>query len=51
MKSQKKPYEPHRIRKVKLVAGEVAVAHCKSVQVAPDVCRRGIGLFAKTIGS
>jgi hypothetical protein len=47
----KEPYEPPRIRKVKLVAGELAVAHCKSVQVAPNVCKKGIGLFAKTIGS
>ena len=50
-KAEKEPYEPPRIRKVKLVAGEVAVVHCKSVQLAPNVCRRGTVVTNKTIGS
>jgi hypothetical protein len=50
-KTGKEPYEPPRIRKVKLVAGEVAVAHCKSIQIAPNVCRRGAIVTNKTIGS
>jgi hypothetical protein len=50
-KTGKEPYEPPRIRKVKLVAGEVAVAHCKSIQIAPNVCRRGAVVTNKTIGS
>ena len=47
----KEPYEPPRIRKVKLVAGEVAVAACKSVRIALNVCRRGAVVTNKTIGS
>lgn len=47
----KEPYEPPRIRKVKLAAGELAVAHCKSTQIAPNVCKKGISIFAKSIGS
>jgi Zn finger protein HypA/HybF involved in hydrogenase expression len=50
-KAEKEPYEPPRIRKVKLVAGEVAVVHCKSVQLATNVCRRGAVVTNKTIGS
>jgi Zn finger protein HypA/HybF involved in hydrogenase expression len=50
-KTGKEPYEPPRIRKVKLVAGEVAVAHCKSIQIALNVCRRGSIVTNKTIGS
>ena len=44
-------YEPPLIRKVKLVAGEIAVAGCKSTQVLPNTCRRGTQLFIRTIGS
>jgi len=47
----KQAYEPPRIRKVKLVAGEVAVAACKSVRIALNVCRRGAVITNKTIGS
>ena len=47
----REPYEPPRIRKVKLVAGEVAVAACKSVRIALNVCRRGAVVTNKTIGS
>ena len=48
---KKKPYEPPKIRKIKLAGDELAVAHCNSVQVAPNVCKQGGVLFAKTIGS
>jgi hypothetical protein len=51
MKPSKKTYEPPRIVRIKLASGELAVAHCKSAQVAPDVCKKGVGLFNKTIGS
>jgi hypothetical protein len=47
----RKPYEPPVVRKVKLVPGEVAVAGCKSVRVATDLCRRGTQLFVKTLAS
>jgi hypothetical protein len=51
MKPSKKPYEPPRIRRIKLAGDELAVAHCKSIQVAPLVCKKGAVLFNKTIGS
>jgi hypothetical protein len=56
MKDPRRPaareaYEPPLIRKVKLVSGEIAVAGCKSTQVAPNLCRRGTQLFIRTIGS
>jgi hypothetical protein len=56
MKDPRRPaareaYEPPLIRKVKLVPGEIAVAGCKSSQVAPNTCRRGTQLFIRTIGS
>jgi len=47
----RQPYEPPAVRKVKLVAGEIAVAGCKSVQVAPSFCRKGTQIFMRTIGS
>jgi hypothetical protein len=47
----RKAYEPPLVRKVKLVAGEIAVAGCKSVQVAPNFCRRGSQIFNRVIGS
>jgi hypothetical protein len=50
-KPAREPYEPPRIRRVKLVAGEVAVASCKSVRIANNVCRRGAVVTNKTIGS
>jgi hypothetical protein len=55
MKESRRPakpaYEPPAVRKVKLVAGEIAVAGCKSVQVAPNFCRKGVQIFMRTIGS
>jgi hypothetical protein len=56
MKEPRRPatreaYEPPLIRKVKLVPGEIAVAGCKSTQIAPNLCRRGTQLFIKAIGS
>ena len=47
----KKPYEAPKIRKIKLAGDELAVAHCKSTQVAPLVCKKGNVLFNKVIGS
>lgn len=47
----RQPYEPPVVRKVKLVAGEVAVAGCKSVRITANLCRRGTQLFVRTIGS
>jgi hypothetical protein len=35
------PYEPPRVRKVKLVPDELAVAGCKSNMITPTLCRRG----------
>jgi hypothetical protein len=37
----KEPYEPPRIRKIKLVPDELAVTGCKSVIVGTNVCRIG----------
>jgi hypothetical protein len=39
------------VRKVKLVAEELAVAGCKSVMVTTNICRRGVQLFNRTQGS
>ncbi len=47
----RRPYEPPLVRKVKLVAGEVAVAGCKSTMVFTNVCRRGATLISRTVGS
>jgi len=47
----KKPYEPPRVRKIKLVPGEMAVSNCKSTQVAPNVCKKGVTITVKAIGS
>jgi hypothetical protein len=47
-------YEPPRISRVRLVADEVAVGHCKSVRVGPPaslMCNNGGVITAKTIGS
>ena len=44
-------YEPPLVRKVKLVAGEIAVAGCKSTMVGPSTCKRGTQFFSKAIGS
>lgn len=37
------PYEAPRVRKVKLVPDELAVAGCKSTMITPTLCRRGPG--------
>jgi hypothetical protein len=56
MKDPRRPtreaYEPPLIRKVKVVAGEIAVAGCKSTPtVVANTCRRGTQIFVRTIGS
>lgn len=45
------PYEPPRIRKVKLAADELAVAGCKSQMVGTEVCLRGGVLVNRFRGS
>ena len=47
----KLPYEPPRIRKVKLAADELAVAGCKSQMVGTEVCLRGGVLVNRFKGS
>ena len=49
----KEPYEPPRVRKIKLVPDELAVTGCKSTPVGGNqlVCRRGAVLVNRTIGS
>ena len=47
----REPYEPPGIRKVKLVADEVAVTGCKSNMVTPSVCRNGAQLVNFSRGS
>jgi hypothetical protein len=49
--SPKLPYEPPRIRKVKLAADELAVAGCKSQMVGTEVCLRGGVLVNRFRGS
>ena len=49
--STRQPYEPPRVRKVKLVPDEVAVAGCKSQMVGTQVCRRGGVLINRFRGS
>ncbi len=51
--AKKEPYEAPRLRRVELVAEEMAVTGCKSTPVGgnPNVCRRGAVLVNRTIGS
>lgn len=45
-------YEPPAFRRIRLVPEEVAAGNCKSVQVAPNVCRQAGGILKNfTIGS
>ncbi len=45
------PYEPPRIRKIKIVPEELAAAACKKIKVSGNVCRIGSKLVNKQIGS
>jgi hypothetical protein len=48
----REPYEPPVVRRIRLVPEEVAAGNCKSVQVAPNVCRQAGGILKNfTIGS
>jgi hypothetical protein len=49
----REPYEPPRVRKVKLAGDELAVAGCKSTPVGGSriVCRRGSVVINRNIGS
>jgi hypothetical protein len=49
--ASKLPYEPPRIRKVKLAPDELAVAGCKSQMVGTEVCLRGGVLVNRFRGS
>jgi hypothetical protein len=46
-------YETPRVRRIRLVADELAVAGCKSTPVSGSriVCRRGRVIVNRTIGS
>jgi hypothetical protein len=48
---KRQTYEPPRVRKVKLVPDEVAVAGCKSQMVGTEVCLRGGVLVNRFKGS
>jgi hypothetical protein len=49
----REPYEPPRVRKVKLAGDELAVSGCKSTPVGGNrsVCRRGNVVTNRNIGS
>lgn len=49
----REPYEPPRVRKIKLVPDELAVTGCKSTPVGGSqiLCRRGAVIVSRTIGS
>ncbi len=49
----REPYEPPKVRKVKLAGDELAVAGCKSTPVggSRNVCRRGGVVTNRSIGS
>jgi hypothetical protein len=49
--SARLPYDPPRIRKVKLAPDELAVAGCKSQMVGTEVCLRGGVLVNRFRGS
>jgi len=49
---RREAYEPPGLRRIRLVPEEVAAGNCKSVQVAPNVCRQAGGILKNfTIGS
>lgn len=49
---RREAYEPPGFRRIRLVPEEVAAGNCKSVQVAPNVCRQAGGILKNfTIGS
>ena len=52
-RSPREPYEPPRVRKVKLAGDELAVSGCKSTPVGGNrtVCRRGSVVTNRNIGS
>ena len=47
----RQPYEPPRIRKIKIVPEELAAAACKKTMVNGNTCRVGIKLINKLQGS
>jgi hypothetical protein len=47
----RQPYEPPRIRKIKIVPEELAAAACKKTMVNGNTCRVGVKLINKLQGS
>jgi len=47
----RQPYESPRIRKIKIVPEELAVAACKRTGPTLNICRIGLKLINKTRGS
>ena len=47
----RQPYEPPRIRKIKIVPDELAAAACKKTMVSGNTCRFGAKLINKRQGS
>jgi len=52
-RASREAYEKPRIRKIRLVADELAVAGCKATPVGGSrvICRRGRVIVNRTIGS
>ena len=49
--SKKEPYEAPVIRRIRLIADELAVGACKRIRVATDVCNKTGTFINRTIGS
>jgi hypothetical protein len=47
----REPYEPPRIRKIKIVPEELAAAACKKTMVITTICRLGSKLINRLQGS
>ena len=47
----RQPYEPPRIRKIKIVPDELAAAACKKTMIFANICRVGVQLINKLQGS
>ncbi|MCX5733196.1 MAG: hypothetical protein NTW68_02545 [candidate division NC10 bacterium] len=47
----RQPYEPPRIRKIKIVPEELAAAACKKTMITGTICRLGAKLINRLQGS
>jgi hypothetical protein len=47
----REPYEPPRIRKIKIVPEELAAAACKKTMESGKMCRVGVKLINRLQGS